>query len=1116
MLCPACRFDNPAGMKFCGQCGGGLDRRCPGCEAAVPANFRFCGQCGRRLDAEPAAEREPEVGSYTPPHLARGVLASPTALEGERKLVTVLFCDVTGSTALAERLGAEAMHGLLSHFFEMALAEVHRYEGTINQFLGDGFMALFGAPVAHEDHARRAVLAALGLQARLLGHQEDLVRDHGAALEVRIGINTGLVVVGGIGDRLRMDYTAVGDTTNLAARLQQAAESGSILISETTSRLVNRHVRMRRLAPFAVKGKSEPLIAHRVLGPGNGRSATVSEGRQLTPFVGRSRELALLEELWREAAAGRGQVVGITGPPGVGKTRQVRELHGRLERLGVQWLRGACESFGRRSPYLALEQILRGALRLEPSIPLAQLAQRVRQGVAAVDLPEEETLTLLLRLLGGSSRESEGDLQGDRQRTFDILRQVLLAFSRKEPLVLEIEDLHWIDDTSEDFLDQFVEALPMTPILLLLTYRTGYRARWLERSCATQIPLRYLGPDESRLVLDGLWEGEPPPADVVRQVLERSEGNPFFLEELGRSVREGRQNGEARGIPETVQGVLTARIDRLPEDHKRLLQSASVLGRELSTQVLEAVWAGESVSRQAPLDPLLRDLKRWELLHELPGARPPRLVFQHALVQEVAYQSLLSDRRRTLHGAAARAFETVHADHLDTVYDQLAHHYPRSGEIAPAVHYLALLADRAALRTGFGEAVQALEEALELAARLEGAAADRMVLELAAEAARWMLPLARFPETLELLESHAERLDAVDDPQLVGRFQFWLAHTHSYLGHQEAAAESAHRAIAAAEQAKDRATEGKALYVLSRDGFWSGRFAEGLEQGRRAVELLAAAGEVWWEGQAHWVNGFHHFVLGSPAAALAAMERAESIAGELGDYRLDPSWSTGYFLAVLGDWQAGVEHCQRGLERARDPLNTAAALGFLGYARLEKGDPVQAVEALERAVSLLAESGFLQMRGWFLAFLAEAYLARGEREEAARVAREAVQINRQASFRLGLGLAQRALGRIATAEGRLDEAAEQLAEALATFRAIGVPLEQCRVHLERARLASRAGRHAEAAAELSAAEANLEGGEGAVAGYRAEIEAVEREVVSGGHDDAGPEPGSSDGRGAGR
>jgi len=342
MECPQCRFDNPPTMRFCGQCGAKLGSGCPSCGAPVVAGFKFCGECGAPLDSLAAAAPElreaPEPrmatsavpAGYTPPHLRDAVFQTRTAIEGERKQVTVLFCDLVSSTALADRLGPEVMHDLLSRFFELALAEVHRYEGTVNQFLGDGFMALFGAPIAHEDHARRAALTALGLQRVLREHQAELGERHDIELAVRMGLNTGLVVVGGIGDRLRMDYTAIGDTTNLAARLQQLAPTGAILASEATARLVEGEVALEPLPPLAVKGKSEPIAAYRVLGLGPRRpDEAVLAGARLSPFVGRERELAVLGELLEQAAAGLGQVVGIAGEAGSGKSRLLHEFRRR-------------------------------------------------------------------------------------------------------------------------------------------------------------------------------------------------------------------------------------------------------------------------------------------------------------------------------------------------------------------------------------------------------------------------------------------------------------------------------------------------------------------------------------------------------------------------------------------------------------------------------------------------------------------------------------------------------------------------------------------------------------------------------------------------------------------
>src|SRR5215510_9114263 len=435
-----------------------------------PAN-QFCHHCGQALAAPPTtATRFASPLSYTPKHLAEKILISRSALEGERKQVTVLFCDLTNSTALAERLGPEAMHTVLNRFFELALAEVHRYEGTINQFLGDGFMALFGAPLAHEDHARRAVLAALGVQQKL--HQESVDaglpaggKEHAPPLQlsVRMGLNTGLVVVGSIGDNLRMDYTAVGDTTNLAARLQQLAEPGTILLSETTARLVRSEVRLEALAPVQVKGKTAPVVASRVLGPRPRRSPLAGlEERSLSPFVGRERELTALHELLAQAEVGQGQVVGLVGEAGVGKSRLLFEFRQRLSDRRVTYLEGRCLSYGSAIPYLPLIDILRHNAGITEGDGPEAMAAKVRVSLQEVGLDPDEGAPYLLQLLGvkeGTEPLAMLSPEAIKTRTFATLRQMSLRGSQRQPLILAVEDLHWIDQTSEACFASLVESL---------------------------------------------------------------------------------------------------------------------------------------------------------------------------------------------------------------------------------------------------------------------------------------------------------------------------------------------------------------------------------------------------------------------------------------------------------------------------------------------------------------------------------------------------------------------------------------------------------------------------------------------------------------------------------
>jgi class 3 adenylate cyclase/tetratricopeptide (TPR) repeat protein len=1037
-------------MKFCGQCGAKLVVVCQQCGTENPPDFKFCGECGASLAASRGeAPAVSAVQGYTPAHLAAEVLYSRSALEGERKQVTVLFCDLVGSTVLADRLGPETMHLLLNRFFELALGEVHRYEGTINQFLGDGFMALFGAPIAHEDHARRAVLAALGLQKLLKEHQTELGERYGIEMNARIGLNTGWVVVGGIGDQLRRDYTAVGDTTNLAARLQQIAQSGDILVSEATSRFLHGAVQLEALEPVPVKGKEAPVQAFRVLGIGVRLSdEAVLDSAALSPFVGRRREIEILDELRERAAGGEGQVVGIAGEAGTGKSRLFYEFRRRPWKEPTVCLAGRCLSYGSGVPYLPLVYMLRGHWGIVETDESAVVTAKVRAGLERAGMRPEESLPYLLKLLGGKDgAEGLANLspQALQTRTFAVLRQWMLNVGRGRLVILEIEDLHWIDETSEDFLSFLVEGLPAARMLLLAAYRPGYRPRWIEKSYATQINLRRLTEQESHVVVEAFLRDEKLPEELVGTILSKGEGNPLFLEELTHALLERPDVS----VPDTIQGVLMARVDRLPEDHKRLLQTASVLGREFPLTLLTAVWESPGT-----LASLLADLRHWEFLYEEPTAEDSLYFFRHVLTQEAIYQTLLTNRRQSLHAAAGRAFEVLHADRLEEVYDRLAYHYSEAGDSERAVSYLSLFAEKAARGYAHAEAAKALREALVHAEHLPASDRDRRVLELILQLAHSLLPLAQFSETLEVFLRHRDALERVDDPSLAGRYFFWLAHTYSYLGNQEEASANARRSIAAAQQSGDAATEGRAWYVLGRDAFWSGRFSEGIEHGLRAVALLErTADRLWWQGQAYWVTGFHYYVLGQFEEAFGMMDRADAIWRALQDPRLDPSWSTGYFHASLGDWELGIEECKGGLARAQDPLNTAAALGFLGYAYLEKGDLPRAIEALESSVERLRQAGMQQLLGGFSAFLAEAYLLSGRPAEARQLAGEALATTEGVKFRYGSGMAQRALGRIARADGDPEGAKTWFEEALESFRSIQAPFEVARTRLELALLA---------------------------------------------------------------
>jgi class 3 adenylate cyclase/tetratricopeptide (TPR) repeat protein len=640
----------------------------------------------------------PSPASYTPRHISEQILAVRSAAEGERKQVTVLFCDIVRSSDLANQLGPEEFHQVIDRFFQIALAEVHRYEGTINQFLGDGFMALFGAPVAHEDHGRRAVLAALGIIGRSM-------------VKIRIGINSGLVVVAAIGDDLRVDYTAFGDTTVLAARLQAAAEPGAVLLSQQTAGLVRGYFQMEKVAPVTVKERTVRPLRVTGLGP---RTAPITSGDKLSPFAGRDRELAELQRALDLTVGGEGQVVGLAGDPGLGKSRLAWEFR-RLAEPRATVLEGRCLSYGSGIPYLPLFELVRNACEIAADDSPDLVATKIELKIKALEL--DVTLAHYLRHAFGVPAGDPGlavlDPQTIRARTFEGLRRLMVAEAGRRALVVLVEDLHWVDQTSEDFLAEFVDELPSVPILLLVTYRPGYSPPWIGKSFTSQVALRPLSPAASEQIVASMLDAGDPAA--ATSIATRGEGNPFFLEELARATWGQAADAAGGAVPETVQQVLAARIDRLSADQKSALQIAAVLGREFSLDLAEEVWDSES-----SLEARLQELKGLEFIRERHGPGQRTFVFKHALTREVAYDGMLVSRRRELHGRFGAVLEhsadTQRFEHAEV----LAYHYSRSSDPGRAIPHLAVAGDRARDRYASEEAIALYRQAIGLIEELAG------------------------------------------------------------------------------------------------------------------------------------------------------------------------------------------------------------------------------------------------------------------------------------------------------------------------------------------------------------------------------------------------------------
>jgi class 3 adenylate cyclase/pimeloyl-ACP methyl ester carboxylesterase len=738
--CPRCRHATPPDADFCPECGSRLAIDCPRCGTVNAADHKFCTRCGQALSgaAAPAGPRFASPQAYTPKHLAEKILVSRASLEGERKQVTVLFVDVSGFTALSEKLDPEDVHQLMDQAFERMLTEVHGYEGTVNQFLGDGLMALFGAPIAHEDHPVRAVHAALGIQRALAAHRERLRVERSIEFQVRMGLNTGAVVVGSIGDNLRMDYTAVGDTTNVAARFLALAEPGQILLSEETARAVKPYFHLQPLGEVMVKGKARPVRAFRVEGARGVKSRIEAQVEQgLTPLVGREREVAILHDRFAEALGGRGQAVFVVGEAGIGKSRLLLEFRRHAVSAGGRWLLGRCVSYGRAISYMPILDLVRDFLELKEGDSVEATLEKIDTGVVRVGADLAWTAPFVRALLSLDPGDPEVRTMTPahrRGRTAEALRELLIRQSQRAPLTLVIEDLHWIDPHSEEMLRLLLEGLATVPMLVLLTYRPGYAPPFGDQTYYTRITLHVLPGEQTAAMMEGVLQTPDIPRPVVDLVARRAEGNPLFIEELSKALVEdgtlARINGGFQlarnlddvAIPDTIQGVIMARIDRLADTAKTALQVASVIGREFTARLVERVSAME---RQAA--PALGELRAVELIYEKATYPELAYMFKHALTHDVAYESLLKQRRRLLHRRAGEVIEELYGDRLAEFYETLAWHYLQGETWPKAADYLLKSALKARGQFNYGDATRLCAEAIDVLERHGGEKGDLAV-----------------------------------------------------------------------------------------------------------------------------------------------------------------------------------------------------------------------------------------------------------------------------------------------------------------------------------------------------------------------------------------------------
>jgi len=1106
MNCTRCGTEAPPDARFCGECGAALAGTvaCPSCAAEQPAGQRFCSSCGQGLartharahtrawadgddDGADDAAAGGEVASgrnpreYTPAHLVEKILGARADLDGERKQVTVLFADVIGSMQLSEQTDPETWRSIMERFFAILCDGVHRFEGTVDKFTGDGIMALFGAPLAHEDHAQRACWAALALQRELAAYAAEVRRSQGLSFSVRMGVNSGEVIVGAIGEDLRLEYTAIGHTVGLAQRMESLAEPGRVYVSDHTGALVAGYLELDDLGEFEVKGVSAPIRVHALTGVGGARTRLdISRARGFARFVGRADELAVLSAALERAQSGEGVVVGVVGEAGVGKSRLCNEFAERARKQQIPVYEAHGQAHGRAIPFLPVLQMMRSYFGIAEQDSDQQAREKIAGRLLLLDDAFAEDLPLLFDFLAvPDSQRPAPQMDPDaRQRALlASVKRLVHASSQREPGVNLIEDVHWLDPGSELFLTQLVEVIPGTRNLTIVNFRPEYSATWMRKSYYRQISLLPLGPEAIEALLGELLGDDPSLNGLPALIRERSAGNPFFIEELVRTLAEsGNLEGkrgayrlvrpvEVAAVPPTVGAVLAARIDRLPERDKALLQSAAVVGTELARPVLAAAAA----LAEAELEPALRSLIAAEFLYEQELYPEAVYSFRHPLTQEVAYRSQLAERRAVVHRRVAEAIEQLYPERLDERAALVASHWEGAGDPLAAARWMA----RAAAWVGLNDLAQAVAHWRRVSQLVEGLPDSPEVsgLALGARIRRldygWRLGISE-QEAAAHYEAGRELALRTGDRFNLALLTGLYATVRGLAGHVEEYVELSDEVMRVTDEIGEPNARMMGLSVGMYSYLVRGRLGESLSFVEQAITLGqddpmvgSGLGLLCPYSWAIMLRGWLLALMGYREEPVAELERALRVAREHDAFET-VGWIHGahLWLAHLsGETELVIAHGTEAYEigeRIGDAFSRALGLFYFGWAQLMSGDAAAAIPAIEDSIACSRETRTaLEQESLRLATLAEAQLALGDCERALASAQEAVAITLERASHIALPWSERVLAETLLAaggDGRVAAASEALDRATAAVDATGARAELPFIEQARERL----------------------------------------------------------------
>jgi predicted ATPase/class 3 adenylate cyclase len=1035
--------------------------------------------------------------SYTPTYLAEKILTSRSALEGERKQVTVLFADLKASMELLADRDPEEARQLLDPVLEHMMAAVHQYEGTVNQVMGDGIMALFGAPIAHEDHAVRACYAALAMQAALHHYSEEVRRTHGLAVHFRVGLNSGEVVVRAIDNDLHMDYSAIGQTVHLAARMEQLAMPGRILLTPATVRLVEGLVRVNALGPIPIRGLAEPVEVFELVGASAvRRRLQAGAARGLTRFVGRETEIAALAQALARAGAGHGQVVATVGEAGVGKSRLLYEFVHSHRAQGWLVLEAASVSYGKATPYVPVVDLLKCYLHIEEGDEPRTVRAKVTGHLLTLDEVLQDTIPALLALLDALPADSPFltlDPPQRRQRTLTALKRVLLREAQVQPLLLVFEDLHWIDSETQALLDSLIESLPTARLLLLVNYRPEYLHGWGRKTYYTQLRLDPLPPASAQEFLQVLLGDDPGLASLMRLLITRTEGNPFFLEESVRILLETGVLSGAPGayqlgkplnslqVPATVQAVLAARIDQLLPEEKRLLQTAAVIGTDVPLPLLQAIAELPEVA----LHHGLARLQAAEFLYETRLFPEHEYTFKHALTHEVAYSSLLQERRHTLHARIVEALETLAGDRRDDQVERLAHHALRGEVWDKALAYVRQAGEKAWTRSAYREVVACYEQGL---VALEHLPASRAATEQAIDLRLGLRgALTALGEAPERLLDHLRRAktlaQGLGDQLRLAQVYAHMSTNFRMMGDMERAINFGQQALTLAARLGHDGLQARMHLSLGRAYYDLGDYARAVEhlggnvatlQGELRYERFSSLSIVAATSRA-WL-GLCHAERGAFAEGLAMAEDGRRIAETVNHpfSLLEACYGGGMVLLRQGDVPRAIPVLERAVRLCQEadlPVYFPWVAAALGVAYVQEGRAAVGLPTVEHAVEQAVATGTARFLALVVAWLSEAYRLAGRLDDARRRAEQACDLARQYTQRGTQAWALWLQGECTArqASPAVDPAVGHYRHALALADELGMRPLQAHCHLGLGTLYAKISQRAEACTELARA-----------------------------------------------